>query len=92
MSVLFLRFYVNILCLLIGFVYFSEFNKENKIDQHAKSTIGGIGIEVDEEDSKFFEDLMNQMKRRTKRKEMTLKSVMSITKTGSLARIRNPPI
>ena len=57
MSVLFLRFYVNILCLLIGFVYFSEFNKENKIDQHAKSSVSGIGFEVDEEDPKFLEDL-----------------------------------
>jgi len=56
-SVLFLRFYVNILCLLIGFVYFSEFNKENKIDQHAKSSVSGIGFEVDEEDPKFLEDL-----------------------------------
>ncbi len=57
MSVLFLRFYVNILCLLIGFVYFSEFNKENKIDQHAKSSVSGKGFEVDEEDPKFLEDL-----------------------------------
>ena len=57
MSVLFLRFFVNILCLQIYFVSFSEFNKENKIYQHAKSSVSGKGFVVDEEDPKFLEDL-----------------------------------
>ena len=39
------------------FCLFSEFNKENKINQHAKSCISGKGFEVDEEDPKFLEDL-----------------------------------
>jgi hypothetical protein len=54
-------------------LHFSEFNKENKMDQRAKSSSSEKVTKAMKRTLSFWKNLMNQRKRNRKRKEMSLK-------------------